>query len=70
MEASNNRHEKLVAAKIIFQELERVTKNKIINGFEDIKNYCEFDKKCHGKLELLANVMLKIGKYRLKNSLT
>jgi hypothetical protein len=47
-----------------------VAKNKIRNGFDDVKSYCEFDIKCHGKLHALSKVMENIGKYGMKNSMT
>ena len=40
MEHHNKKHAKLVTAKIIFAELEVMEKNRVRDGFREIKNYC------------------------------
>jgi hypothetical protein len=37
-------------------------KNKVKQGFEEIKIYCQFDSKCHQKLQRFAKVLDIIGK--------
>lgn len=69
MEAHNKQHAKLVTAKILFQQLEQIAKNKLKTGLEDIKSYCRFDMSCHTKLKSFAYIMERLGTYKLKVAL-
>ena len=66
----NRRHSKLVTSKLIFQLLCTMHTNKIRQGFQEVRQYCQFDTICHNKLSQLAKVMENIGRFKLKIAFT
>jgi len=53
-----------VAGKIIFQELEATQRNRLKEALAEIKIYCQFDTKCHEKLNKFSKVLLKAGLFK------
>lgn len=66
MEIQNARHAKYVTTKVILNILHQTHQTRLLQGFQEIVSYTNFDSKCNTKLKTLANLLEKAGATKLR----
>lgn len=66
MEIQNARHAKYVTTKVIINILHQTHQTRLLQGFQEIVSYTNFDNKCNTKLKTLANLLEKAGATKLR----
>ena len=47
-----------------------MSKNRLLQGFQELKSYHNFDTKCHEKLQNFSRIIERLGIYKIKNGFT